>query len=1197
MKKVVNILMAVLVILYQFMPVTVLLKVNAAGETETTNFKKNAESYWSTKNAPIFYGATKITLEIGSIDSFNVKDTRFRIFAKDFEDGDLTDKITHTGTVDVHKAGTYYITYRVTDSHGNEATIKVPVIVKEPEKVVSDEEVSIPEEKIPDKKEENLGENEEIKDTEETKEIEEKVEETEPSTDTPAMEEKITEDEVIEDITEDEKQEDTDIENGYELSTTNEDKNIKTMSNETEDTTEENHYKINVERTLYTIPSVWNLSMAGTNRGNGHDRQILGVYLPAGTKVRARILSASNNIRVNFHANDSAVEGGAITLNTNGEWVDLQNVKNGESYDSVPLFSSSIMGKGEALDKVFKVELEYDSSTKELNYYHQNDNEAEFRQKWVNDNNTYSVIENEVMTVVVPLADINKLTNYHSRGFSSLDQFLEYWQKVVDRMDELIGLDLNPQDITDQNVRTKYLVKANIHGGGAAYYAGDHVGIHNSSISAFFEMNWGGLHEFAHGYQGSLGKGEMSLGEVANNIIGHYIQIDKSIYFHPGDWLGNLSVIEERKNNERFDKKVFQQTEVSTRLYAIINMFDCLEGGETYAKMFKWYRKAINEGKQMKNQDAYVLALADIYGINTIPYMEAWGLVISEPVQNEVYSHDYPMWSILKDTVSDSNLNNILQGENIDRKYSLVTNETLEKYEIKGNLKIKVDIDDIAKIKGKVIKVNSGEKTVQSIKIEDSMIKENTIEIENLSVGTYYLQMPVIDGYSQEHIYVQIKDGNDNIYDYVYQKAEDFEFNNYIYFTIYGYNYDTVGFNLKFSNHYQTATLTPGQAGMGGTEYIKIYDTEGNMVFEDDVAKNPNGKYFHFNDGVQTIDLKPGYVIEINYPTKYANKVKVFNSLTNEAIQQYAATSAITRYVILENGIRKETMSAEESEEIAYQNVKPTIIKIIEDYKAKATEEELNNKIKNFKEKQKVLNVYNQLRSEDQVPYQEFIKRIKQGGRPRVYLNGQLEYEIGDKVDLYSLITVSDNEDGEIIVNPKSTMINTSLDNKKAGTYSVIYKVSDSDDNITTYTLDITIKGSKEEENPIKPDREPEKPKDEVAKPKEEVKKPTNDDNNKISKEERVSNISEKGSDAMSSENNSTKVSEIENQKEEDNVTKESNSKQKENKKAVSTMTKEERLENFKKYEKRENLLALIGMLVTSILIIFVYFRIGKRKY
>lgn len=82
-------------------------------------------------NVPIFYGATKISFPIDSIEEFDYNDSRFRIFAKDYEDGDLTNKISVIGDVDSSTPGTYILTYKVTDSDNNEVTIDVPVTVSE----------------------------------------------------------------------------------------------------------------------------------------------------------------------------------------------------------------------------------------------------------------------------------------------------------------------------------------------------------------------------------------------------------------------------------------------------------------------------------------------------------------------------------------------------------------------------------------------------------------------------------------------------------------------------------------------------------------------------------------------------------------------------------------------------------------------------------------------------------------------------------------------------------------------------------------------------------------------------------------------------------------------------------------------------------------------------------------------------------
>ena len=201
----------------------------AATTSKKENIKKNPDSYWSTKNAPMLYGTTKITLKKGIIDEFNVLDTRFRIFAKDFEDGDITQKITYSGEVKVDEVGDYEIIYTVTDSHNNKTTLTVPVIV-----------------------------------------------------------------------------------------------------------TDDEDEKITVERTIYTIPSVWNMDLAEFSRCNYGDRQILGVFLSANQSIQARIISAESDIKVSFINNDSHKEISTV-IPTTGEWITLENNKDNVGYDGVPL--------------------------------------------------------------------------------------------------------------------------------------------------------------------------------------------------------------------------------------------------------------------------------------------------------------------------------------------------------------------------------------------------------------------------------------------------------------------------------------------------------------------------------------------------------------------------------------------------------------------------------------------------------------------------------------------------------------------------------------------------------------------------------------------------------------------------------------------------------------------------------------------
>lgn len=560
----------------------------------------------------------------------------------------------------------------------------------------------------------------------------------------------------------------------------------------------------------------------------------------------------------------------------------------------------------------------------------------------------------------MPLTDINYMTNYYANGFKSLDKFLEYYQKVVEKMDEYVGLDFNPTKITDQNVRTKYLIKANSNGIGAAYYAGDHVGVNNASMKTFFEMNWGGLHELAHGYQGSLGKGEMLLGEVSNNILGYYIQTDKSLYDRPGNLLGELPIIEEEKNSGRLSGKNFSEIDTTVRLYMIINLLDTFEKGTTYSKMFSWYREQLNNGRTMTNQDAYVEAIADIYNINIIPYMEAWGLNISVGLKNKMFNLNYPLINILADMVSPNLLNTIMTNENLSKKYSLVKNDILKNNNIKSNLSLKIQIDDISKLVGKTLLLKDGKNIIEKHKIENS-----TIELANIPAGTYYLQMPILNGYSQELIYIQVNENSTNYYSYTYENLEETTFDNYLKLQLLGYNYDTIAFQLKFKNNYNKVEISyPNQSKMSGNESVIIYNYDGSIISQNYTT----GGYFD----------KKSYIID----------------------------------------------------------------------------------------------AYNQLRDIDKEPFTDLINAIKRGGIPQITINtDNLEFDLGTSIDLYSLIKATDNEDGNIDIDKTSTKIITDFNAEKPGIYDIKYEVSDSDNNIATYTLQITIleseENNKDEDNGI----------------------------------------------------------------------------------------------------------------------------------
>ena len=160
--------------------------------------------------------------------------------------------------------------------------------------------------------------------------------------------------------------------------------------------------------------------------------------------------------------------------------------------------------------------------------------------------------------------------------------------------------------------------------------------------------------------------------------------------------------------------------------------------------------------------------------------------------------------------------------------------------------------------------------------------------------------------------------------------------------------------------------------GNNTNAYVKIYDENKNVISEEKTTDI----YFDFNKEAYTIDLKPGYKVEVYHPN-YANKVKIFSTLSGTEIAQYVPTAATTLYEVIENGIiKKDTMSEEESKKIAYDILKEKLVDIIENYKSTATNEEIEDTTINFKKKAEVIDAYENLKDEDKEQYKEFIEKL-----------------------------------------------------------------------------------------------------------------------------------------------------------------------------------------------------------------------------
>ncbi len=903
--------------------VLVILKVTATTPTE---------SLYKSTNKPEFYGLTKAIIHKG--DSFSLTDPRFRIYAKDFEDGDLTNKVAITSNVNPNLAGKYKIHYEIIDSDHNKAELDVPI-------------------------------------------------------------------EVV-------------------------------------DTPENRYY----ERTMYSLPSVWNMSLAGTNRGNNDDRQILGFYMEANSQIFVNKVSGEKNLTLTYLNNDSAKEK-SFTITNEKTLVT-------SDYSGVP-FIKTLYETSEPV--VVGIEVADETKVKELPYYYYKDNEEKFFAYWDSIPDSFAVIDNQSTMTLLPYQDRQKLVNYYNKCHHSLDEYLEYWDVVTQEYDDFLGLEYDPEDPIDQNVKTKYFFKANKHGAGAAYYAGDHVGVNSESAASLFEQNWGGLHEVGHGYQGSLGSTGMGLGEVSNNILGHYIQINKyqKIYDYNDDWLGKIPAIEKSFNAKRLAGTTFNNLELNERLYVLINLLDTYDPKKTYAEINKIWRRAKQEGNNITNQDAYVLAYAKLYNVNVIPYFESWGLEISENLKKDLVN--LPILSSMGDLITDdanlAHAQSELQKEGI---FSLVTNQEVASLGLTSKATYQIQIDNLEELKGKKIIITNNQNYKKEVEIQSE-----TITIDNVPVGMYEIILPVpknnVYNYNKYN-YIAIKEGEESTYTFVYTNtsnnvSEFLALDQYIEFRGLGdslfakVTFDEKNINISYNG--QPHVYFPKQVYAS----LKILNPNNTVVWEKAFMGDES-----YKSNSETIPYQYGYKLVINHLE--INRLKIKSTFLNkEDTYLTKVANQDNVYIIGKYGLYQTT------EADSYNHYKEKIDDYAAFLKENLSENELLNKEVESQKKRVLNNSILYLEDKDKQTYKEKYLNLYNGSKPELN-NQEITFYQNETINLFALLKGKDLEDGIFNLNERNFSYSAIPLDKSAkpmiGNHNISYELKDSDDNKITGTLVVIIK-------------------------------------------------------------------------------------------------------------------------------------------
>jgi len=718
----------------------------------------------------------------------------------------------------------------------------------------------------------------------------------------------------------------------------------------------------NIKRVLHTLPDASHLTNIGFNRGYYHDRQSLGVWVPAGKTLTVRLVNGEEfqkNLELKFMNNDSATEkmstvyekegkgtqisdpASTIAIPSNGEWITVKNRYVNEdgtegSADSVPFI---ITPKDTTVRPV--IEIQWSNDLKEIPYYRYGDNEKAFFSVWGTSKAPYAIIEGDAATFLIPIVDkdniIRHLDTKAAYQFNTLDEMLEWYTAFVKQYDAYSGLDFDASEPYNQNVRAKFFIKVNYHGAGEAYYSSDHSamnavkGGYNSegSLGGYLTRDWLSLHEFGHGYEGNIAAQEHPFVETTNNIMAHYFE---STYRPEEDfgWLlgsgsgatkeakvqhfKNLGKkAEDRRNSTTtFEGIVEGAAHYDVSLFMFTNMLDKLGPQKTTAAMHTRFRQYFYENKKnASSSDVIAESFTRAGGYNVVPYFDTWHIQPSDRIRSEVYDLDYPMVYYLKNLVpNETECEAIRSRLGLNGIYSLVSTDDLADTGYTSRVNLKIRIDDLSAIENENILIKNGEKIVKQLPVT---AENMTVE---LPVGIYEVELPVPRAasyhYGNEYL-VASKGSVTAEYEYERQAnplADDVQIK------LTGIGDAKVAFvsldSAKKTLTWEAASGMPHPYFEDTYLSVRILDPSGKEIFRQELVGNQTAE-----SSVKEISFPEGSKLEISH-REASGRLRAVSSYTGQEISCYTPVSGVQTitYVMTEKGLmqsdwdEKKQMSA-----------------------------------------------------------------------------------------------------------------------------------------------------------------------------------------------------------------------------------------------------------------------------------------------
>lgn len=694
----------------------------------------------SINHTPEFYGTVGITLNVN--DELDLKSPVFRIFAKDFIDGDLSQKIEVTeNTVNMKEQGEYYVKYKVSNSSNKTAEITVPVTVTTDgnrfiKKKIYGIEKSLATELSRSNRgyyhdRQNLG-------LYLKKGASLKVRQIQQS-----YNEKINID-ILNDDSNTEKQvelqndwntinteydsvpfirsSDIKIKEEYNLSE-NMGYNLWQISNFGKNQKDGTIYFANVFDTKNYDEEITKISIpvygcdnvevyVNTKNGNLNSEEYtlvkkvknpLSGWLKISLKDAIKIEGSQFVVAVKYTGatvpiNESTRSGNYtyVSNSLNSNWNLLEGTSLEDEivkYTNIPPIiceSANNSGNNPILEIDITDMYKEDSKILPLDYYLYGDNEDLFFEKWNNSNNSFAIMENDRATFLIPIKDKDYIINKNTKNsyyFKTISELFDFYNKMFEQYDSFLGLEENTENLINQNTKEKYFIKANKHGAGYAYYTQDHTGFNGDSIKNFFYKNWMILHEIGHGYEGEIAERDLKIRDINNNIFAYYYE---KTYLKSGDygWLGKISDNEDRFQKIRKDVENFNDVNDDEReyrfecaLYFFVNLLNKTGAENCMSTLYRNLRNDRYNGNDTSIADLMLESFSESSKFNLVPYFESWKVTTSDYMKQKIQNEQYDELYYLNDLSITRNTSIAIQQKyGLDGIYSLVTKDEYQKY-------------------------------------------------------------------------------------------------------------------------------------------------------------------------------------------------------------------------------------------------------------------------------------------------------------------------------------------------------------------------------------------------------------------------------------------------------------------------------------------------------------------------------------